>query len=145
MPRLCRSSGKETPAAWTSTSTPSPGVSMCEASGSGSSTSCSALSGPVSWVIWIALIGGIMSERPAAGLALLTRALRRPSMWGAAGIRRAGLNAKRSHVSISNPACSMPARVSRARLQPPAMCGQSVASASSCTRASRALCERTCS
>ena len=33
-----------------------------------------------------------------------------PRMWGAAGIRRAGLNTKRSHVSISNPACSMPAR-----------------------------------
>jgi hypothetical protein len=37
-PRVCSSSGNDTPAACTSTSTPAPGVSGCEASGSGSST-----------------------------------------------------------------------------------------------------------
>ncbi len=36
-PRVCSSSGKDTPAACTSTTTPAPGVSMCEGSGSGSS------------------------------------------------------------------------------------------------------------
>ena len=55
-PRVCNSSGKDTPAAWTSTTTPDPGVSMCEASGSGNSTSASALSGPDSSTIWTALI-----------------------------------------------------------------------------------------
>ncbi len=64
---VCSSSGKETPAACTSISTPSPGVSMCEASGSGSSTSASALSGPVSSTIWMALMAGIMSERGVQG------------------------------------------------------------------------------
>ena len=36
-PRVWRTSGKDTPAACTSTTTPSPGVSGCEPSGSGSS------------------------------------------------------------------------------------------------------------
>ena len=57
-PRVCRTSGNETPAASTSTSTPLPGVSMWEASGSGTSASRSAVSGPVRSAIWIALIGG---------------------------------------------------------------------------------------
>ena len=34
-PRVCKTSGKETPAARTSTTTPRPGVIGCEASGSG--------------------------------------------------------------------------------------------------------------
>ena len=46
-PRVCSTSGNDTPAASTSTSTPLPGVSMCDASGSGTSTSRSAESGPL--------------------------------------------------------------------------------------------------
>ncbi len=41
-PRVCSTSGNDTPAACTSTTTPLPGVIMCEASGSGTSTSFSA-------------------------------------------------------------------------------------------------------
>ncbi len=56
-PRVCSSSGNETPAACTSTTTPLPGVSGCEASGSGSSASASAERGPLSSVIWTARMG----------------------------------------------------------------------------------------
>ena len=56
-PRVCSSSGKETPAACTSTTTPRPGVMKWDGSGSGSSTSRSASRGPVSSAIWIALMG----------------------------------------------------------------------------------------
>src|SRR5947209_10754808 len=53
-PRVCRTSGNETPAACTSTTTPRPGVSMCVGSGSGTSTSSSARSGPSRFTIWTA-------------------------------------------------------------------------------------------
>src|SRR4051812_35060258 len=56
-PRVCSTSGNDTPAAWTSTMTPAPGVSRCDGSGSDTSTSDSAEAGPVSSVIWIARIG----------------------------------------------------------------------------------------
>ena len=56
-PRVCSTSGNDTPAARTSTSTPLPGVSIVVASGSGTSTSFSASSGPLSSVIWIARKG----------------------------------------------------------------------------------------
>src|SRR4051812_45808741 len=56
-PRVCSTSGNDTPAAWTSMTTPLPGVSMCDAEGSSASTSSRALSGPVSCVIWMARIG----------------------------------------------------------------------------------------
>ena len=56
-PRVCRSSGNETPAASTSISTPQPGVSMCEASGSGSSARASARSGPSRLTICTARTG----------------------------------------------------------------------------------------
>ena len=51
-PRVCSTSGNDTPAAWTSITTPLPGVSMCDGSGSGRSTSFSALAGPESSTIW---------------------------------------------------------------------------------------------
>src|SRR5690349_21541701 len=57
-PRVCSSSGKDTPAARTSTTTPRPGVIGWLGSGSGSSASASAPSGPLSSVIWTARIGG---------------------------------------------------------------------------------------
>ena len=50
-PRVCSTSGNETPAAWTSTRTPLPGVIGCDGSGSGTSTSRRAVSGPVSSTI----------------------------------------------------------------------------------------------
>jgi hypothetical protein len=56
-PRVCSSSGNDTPAACTSTTTPLPGVSMCDASGSGSSAWASAERGPLSSVIWTARMG----------------------------------------------------------------------------------------
>src|SRR5436190_16038982 len=65
MPRVCSTSGNDTPAACTSTTTPAPGLSACEASGAGSSTSSSDSSGPDSRTIWTAFTGGIMSSRPA--------------------------------------------------------------------------------
>src|SRR3954447_21160957 len=68
-PRVCSSSGKETPAASTSTSTPLPGVSMCDASGSGTSTSRRADRGPLRSTIWIAFI-----ERASPGPLLLLAA-----------------------------------------------------------------------
>src|SRR6266404_5371414 len=55
-PRVCSTSGKETPAACTSITTPAPGVSMCDGSGSSMSTARNALSGPVSSTIWMAFI-----------------------------------------------------------------------------------------
>src|SRR5689334_7218844 len=57
MPRVCSTSGNDTPAACTSTSTPLPGDMKCEGSGSGMSTSRSAVSGPLRSVICIALTG----------------------------------------------------------------------------------------
>src|SRR4051812_43664478 len=56
-PRVCSTSGNDTPAACTSTTTPLPGVSMCDASGSGTSTTASAESGPSRLVIWTAFTG----------------------------------------------------------------------------------------
>src|SRR3954467_2212577 len=53
-PRVCSTSGNETPAAWTSITTPLPGVSGCDGSGSGRSASVSADSGPLRSVIWTA-------------------------------------------------------------------------------------------
>src|SRR3954470_1617467 len=51
-PRVCSTSGNDTPAACTSTSTPLPGVSMCDGSGSGRSASFNALAGPERSTIW---------------------------------------------------------------------------------------------
>ena len=54
-PRVCSTSGNDTPAACTSTTTPPRrACSGCAGSGSGSSTSAARVSGPVSSAIWIA-------------------------------------------------------------------------------------------
>lgn len=68
-----------------------------------------------------------------------------PRMWGPGGRKAAGLKGMRSHVSITSPACSIPAVVSRARWHPPATQGQKVASARRWKRASKLACETTCS
>src|SRR3954469_12319954 len=63
-PRVCSTSGKDTPAACTSISTPLPGVSGCEASGSGRSASFRADSGPLRSTIWRARMA---RERTSGG------------------------------------------------------------------------------
>src|SRR4051812_43255998 len=67
-PRVCSSSGNETPALSTSMTTPEPGVSGCEGSGSGRSAISSALSGPSRLTIWMAFTRGTLSLRRAADL-----------------------------------------------------------------------------
>src|ERR1700759_263450 len=62
-PRVCSSSGKETPADLTSTTIPLPGVIGCSWDGSGTSASFSAVAGPERSVIWTARIcAGILSH-----------------------------------------------------------------------------------
>src|SRR4051794_31972562 len=62
-PRVCSTSGNDTPAACTSIRTPLPGVSMCDGSGSGSSTSFIALAGPDRSTIWRARMAQLLSCR----------------------------------------------------------------------------------
>src|SRR3954452_11720008 len=75
-PRVCSTSGNETPAECTSTTTPLPGVTMCDGSGSGMSTSSRAPSGPFRFVIWIARMArDAMGRRAAPSVAYRDRRL----------------------------------------------------------------------
>src|SRR3954453_17560265 len=78
-PRVCSTSGKETPAARTSTTTPAPGVRSCDASGSGRSAARSAASGPSKLTICTARIGPTVSRLVARQVAWAGHGqLRRP-------------------------------------------------------------------
>ena len=57
-PRVCSTSGNETPAAWTSTTHAAARRHRVRRLGLGESTSFSAESGPVSSTIWTARMGG---------------------------------------------------------------------------------------
>src|SRR3712207_3305371 len=65
-PRVCSSSGYDTPAAWTSTTTPAPGVIGWDGPGSGSSAGRSAPAGPLSSAIWRAFMAGYDAAVAAA-------------------------------------------------------------------------------
>ncbi len=96
-PRVCSSSGNETPAACTSTTTPRPGVSMCDGSGSGSSASASAERGPLSSVICTPRTGAGSYAVPSSPGGSVS-----PRPWVASTVASSPINRSATGMSIAS-------------------------------------------